>query len=156
MKRYVFLLLVSFVWYFSYRTKPVDLSQYQSAYKVIEVKGEVQYPGIYEVAYDASIEDVLQEAGGVLNSGDTSHLNLTTNIENHGVIVVKKASEPKKISINTATAEELDQLSGIGPAIAKRIIEHRQSHPFSSLEELMEVKGIGEKLFAKIKDEICL
>lgn len=156
MKRYVLVFLISFILYFNDRTKPVDLSQYQSAYKVIEVKGEVKHPGIYEVDYNASIEEVIQEAGGILKTGDTTHLNMTTNIENHGVIVVNKVSEPKRISINSATLEELDQLSGIGPAIAKRIIEHRQSNPFSSLEELMEVKGIGEKLFAKIKDEICL
>jgi len=62
-----------------------------------------------------------------------------------------------KININTATAEELDSLSGIGPAYAQRIIEYRQSHGgFKSIEEITEIKGIGPKTFEKIKNEITI
>ena len=156
MKRYVILFLGLFILFFFWKNKPVDLSVYQSAYKKVEVKGEVEHPGVYEVKKDALIQDILEEAGGILRSGDVSHLNLTHNIENNGVIIVRTLEEPKKISINSATLEELDQLSGIGPSIANRIIEYRKNKPFSSLEELMEVKGIGEKLFEKIKEDICL
>ena len=60
------------------------------------------------------------------------------------------------ISLNTASAEELDALSGVGPAIAQRIIAYRQQKPFETIEEIMEVKGIGEKMFEKIKEEIML
>ena len=77
-------------------------------------------------------------------------------IENEGVIVVPKKTDKKKISINTASIEELDTLEGIGPAIAQRIIDYRDKKPFMTLEELKEVKGIGDKLFAKIKDNISL
>ena len=156
MKRYVILFLFLFICFFFYQNKPVDLSTYQSMYKIIEVKGEVKIPGIYEVAKNALIADVIEKAGGVLKSGDTSHLNLTCDIENHGVIVVRKLQEPKKISINSASLEELDTLSGIGPSIAKRIIEYRNQKPFQTLDELKKVKGIGDKLFDKLKDEITL
>ena len=156
MRRYVILFLILFILFFYSKNQPVDLSKYQSSYKQIEVKGEVKKPGTYEVEKDANIETILEVAGGVLASGDISHLNLNHNIENHGVIVVRELKEPRKISINSATLEELDELNGVGPAIANRIIEYRNQKPFSTLEELMEVKGIGQKMFDKIKDMICL
>lgn len=59
-------------------------------------------------------------------------------------------------NINSATPEELDKLPGIGPAIANRIVEYRQNKPFSNIEEIMNVKGIGEKKFAEIKDVITV
>ena len=61
------------------------------------------------------------------------------------------------ISINQSTLEELDELNGIGPAIAQRIIDYRLEFGFfQRLEDLMKVKGIKEKLFEKVKDVICL
>ena len=60
------------------------------------------------------------------------------------------------ININTASEKELDALPGIGPAIAKRIVEHRSSQPFTKIEEIMLVKGIGEKKFAKLKELITV
>ena len=61
------------------------------------------------------------------------------------------------LSINRASAEELDTLPGIGPSLAQAILEYREEHGgFSTLEELMEVPGIGEKIFAELKDQIVL
>ena len=61
------------------------------------------------------------------------------------------------ININSATAEELDQLPGVGPSTAQAIIEDRaQNGPFASVEDLMRVSGIGEKKFAKLKGSICV
>ena len=60
------------------------------------------------------------------------------------------------ININTASEKELDALPGIGPAIAKRIVEHRSSQPFTKIEDIMQVKGIGEKKFVKIKELITV
>ena len=60
------------------------------------------------------------------------------------------------ININTANENELDALPGIGPAIAKRIVKHRSSQPFTKIEDIMLVKGIGEKKFAKFKELITV
>ena len=60
------------------------------------------------------------------------------------------------ININTASEKELDALPGIGPAIARRIVEHRSSQPFTKIEDIMLVKGIGEKKFAKLKELITV
>lgn len=156
MKRYVFVFLILFCLFYFQKLKVSNLTQFETQFKQVEVKGEVIHPGVYEVAYHATIADVLEEAGGITEDGDTSHLNLTADIENHGVVVVSEKQLEEKISLNAATLEELDSLKGIGPAIAQRIIDYRLQSPFQSIEEIMEVKGIGEKLFAKIKDYICL
>ena len=156
MKRYVVMFIVIFVIFFFWKNKPVDLSKYTSQVKQVEIKGEIKKPGVYEVKRDATIKDIIEEAGGLLQTSDVSHLNLSYDIENNGVIVVRKVEEIKKISINSATIEELDSLSGIGPAIAKRIVEYRAEKPFATLEEIMNVKGIGLKMFERIKDSICV
>ena len=60
------------------------------------------------------------------------------------------------ININTASEKELDALPGIGPAIARRIVQHRSSQPFTKIEDIMLVKGIGKKKFAKLKELITV
>lgn len=61
-----------------------------------------------------------------------------------------------KIDINTATVEQLTDLPGIGPAIASKIVEHRTTHPFTSPEQIMDVKGIGQGKYDAIKDLITV
>lgn len=148
------ILFVLFVFYERYDN--VDLSKFQSSTKTIEVKGEVEHPGVYEVDLHANVKTIIEQAGGYLVSADTSSVNETMDVANKGVIVVPKQTETKKISLNSATLEELDTLKGIGPAVAKRIIEYRSAEPFRSIEEIKNVKGIGDKLFEKIKDSIAL
>ncbi len=64
---------------------------------------------------------------------------------------------PAVINLNTATAQQLDTLPGIGAAMAARIIEYRQKNgPFKKIEDLMNVRGIGEKNFLKIKDRLTV
>jgi len=65
-------------------------------------------------------------------------------------IAAGKPAPAAKVNINTATVEQLTTLPGVGPRLAARVIEYRQKTPFRSTQELMNVKGIGEKNFAKI------
>lgn len=66
------------------------------------------------------------------------------------------ASLEGQININTATMAELEQLPGVGPAIAERIVNHRKDTPFKQRNQIMRIKGIGEKTFAKIKDYLVV
>ena len=66
------------------------------------------------------------------------------------------ASLEGQININTATMAELEQLPGVGPAIAERIVNYRKDNPFKARNQIMRIKGIGEKTFAKIKDYLVV
>jgi competence protein ComEA len=61
-----------------------------------------------------------------------------------------------RINVNTASAQELARLPGIGPAKAEAIVQHRAEHPFARPEDLVQVKGIGEKLYDRIKDQVTV
>ena len=70
---------------------------------------------------------------------------------------IKSENKNEVVNINTASAEELEKLSGIGKAMAKRIIDYRETHGgFANKEEIMNVKGIGKKVFENIKNNICV
>ena len=66
------------------------------------------------------------------------------------------AEEQGRVDINTATAAELESLPGVGPAKAQAIVAHREVAPFKNADELVEVKGIGEKLYAQLKDRVTV
>lgn len=156
MKKVGFLIICVIIWLCYDPIHPIDMQNYYSDLKKIEVKGAVKNPGVYYLDWNATIEEAIQQAGGLLSNADTSSLNLSKNVENEGVVVINTQKEKTCVSINSATLEELDTLSGIGPSIAQRIIDYRQHSSFSSLEELMSIKGIKQKLYDKIKDNICL
>lgn len=121
-----------------------------------EIKGEILNPGIYEIKKDETLEDLIDKAGGLTDKADTSALSLQKDIVHQDVIVIPEIQSIKKISLNSATQKELMTLPGIGENKANQIIEYRNQQSFRSIEEIMNVKGIGEKIFNKIKDQICL
>lgn len=138
------------------RYEPVNLTTTQRKTKQIEVKGEVEHPGVYTVDIHADTREVLKKAGGLKKGADVSGINQTQDLSDHSVLVIGKQQEQKKISINSATEKELQTLTGIGPSMAQRIIAYRSQQPFQTIEDIMKVKGIKEKLFAKIKEQITL
>ena len=149
---FVFIILI----FFYGRYDMIDLSKYDKETKEVEVKGEVKNPGVYQAELHASVENIIALAGGITENADISTLNMAQDLPDQSVLVASKIQEDSKVSINTATLEDLITLPGIGPATAQRIIEYRTQQPFNQLEDIMKVKGIKEKLFSKMKDRICL
>jgi len=135
---------------------------------IVDVKGEVIQPGIYELAIDSRIYDVIELAGGFSNEADQTYVNLAQKVHDEMMIMVPKvgeealalgasvnAADSGKVRINYATQDEIEQLSGIGPSKAQAIIQYREEHGFfESVEDLLQVSGIGEKTLDNMKDDI--
>ncbi len=144
------------LWLCGYQGEKEHLTLTHADTKVVEVKGAVEQPGVYELAWEATVQEAIQAAQGIRANGDLSAINQTRNLEAGEVLIIPEIQEIKCISINTASVEELDTLPGIGIKMAERIIAERTREPFTQIEDLKRVKGIGDKLFAKMADQICL
>ncbi|MBP3399253.1 MAG: ComEA family DNA-binding protein [Erysipelotrichaceae bacterium] len=120
----------------------------------VEIRGNVQNEGIYELKRGTTIQEALQIAG-LLENSSIEGINQTQILHHQDVITITKI-DGHLIHINSATIEELMCLPGIGEKTAKKIIEYRTLHLFQSLEELMEVSGIGKKKFESLEGLIGL
>ena len=132
---------------------------------IIYITGAVEAPGLYKLSEPGTVQDLVATAGGLLPYADTSAVNLAAKTESgtHIHIPFTFMGNPEillrkpKLNINTATIEELKALPRIGDAIAKRIVDYRQEKGnFKQLEDLKEVKGIGEGLYNNIKKVITI
>lgn len=122
----------------------------------VEIKGEVEKQGVYEMDLGSTLEDLLKSAKPYPDA-DFSSFSLQKRLHHLELVVVKKKEEKKLVSINSAGIEELTTLPGIGKTTAQKIIDYRQEKgSFLSLEELMNVKGIGKSKYEKIKGSITL
>ena len=129
-------------------------------YVYVDVKGEVENPGVYRVSDKCRVFQVLEIAGGLTNESDTSNVNLASKIVDEQVIRIPKLSSSgvtQLININTATASELDSLPGIGYSTATNIIDYRNANGlFKAKEEIKLVNGIGDVIYDEIKDLITI
>ena len=142
---------------------------------IVEIKGQVKNPDVYTLDENSIINDLITLAGGVTENADLSSINRAKKLQNHEMIYIADKNEasiaqnsmadPSEhsvmseslVDINTAEAEQLKTLNGIGDSKAKSIIEYReQNGGFKSIEEIKNVTGIGEKMFEKIKDSITV
>ena len=132
---------------------------------LIDVSGEVKTPGVYELAPNSRVIDAIKAAGGVTKNADLSVINqarmikdgeqiyIEKKIYGGGAKSVRKANGP--LNINRATIKEFDALPGVGPVIAARIVEYRKVNgPFSTVDDLKKVPGIGGSKFEKFKEKI--
>jgi competence protein ComEA len=152
---YAGLLLLFLISWFG-RYEPLNLGTERREDIEVEIKGEVNAPGIVRLPWNATLEQGLEAAGGVTEKGDLSGLNLARVLSHHEAVTVPEIQEIVKVSISAGDVQSLCTLPGIGPAIAQRIVDYRNESGFTCLEDLMNVKGIGEKTFEKIKDYIQL
>jgi competence protein ComEA len=133
----------------------------------VYISGAVGAPDVYELPSDARIKDLVLAAGGLTTDADREHINLAERLTDSEHIHVPRQGESHDdgtvvdgtgdttqtglLDLNTASASDLDSLPGIGQSFAERIIEYRTTNgPFTSVEDLQKVKGIGAALFAKI------
>lgn len=139
---------------------------------VVHVAGAVSSPGVYTLPADSRVDDAVRAAGATADA-DLSQLNLAQKLADGQKITVPAAGEAPApadnaapsdssqsgalININTATQEELETLPSIGEVRAQAIIAYREEHGgFRTTDELMEVSGIGEKIFADISPHITV
>lgn len=141
----------------------------QPSYLMVDVKGAVKKPGIYRLPAQSRVYQAIQSAGGFLQQADRKQVNLAQKCKDEMVIYIPVqgetveniiptvTSEEKKINLNTATVEELEQLSHIGPKKAEAIVEYRDTHgPFRSIDQLANVPGIGEKTIDRFRDQVTV
>ena len=129
----------------------------------IHVVGEVFEPGLYELSYGSRVRDVIDAAGGFTTLAVQSSVNLARLISDGEQVVILAESQMATdsgqgfISLNRASSSQLEILPGIGPALAGRILAYREEiGSFASVEQLLEVTGIGSKLFEDIRGSITL
>lgn len=137
----------------------------------VDIGGEVNTPMVAELKAGSRVGDVIEAAGGLTEKADISEINRAAFVEDGEKIFVPAListeengiSESRetpvysdgKININTADSQELQELNGVGPATAEKIIDYREENGrFASIDDLKDVSGIGDKSFEKIKDKI--
>jgi competence protein ComEA len=137
---------------------------------VVHVTGAVRHPGLVELPAGSRVDAALSAAGGATHKADLASVNLARRlVDGEQIVVLRKgqgtaplgvpepsadgsASPGQPVDLNTATLEQLDGLPGVGPVLAQRIIDWRTAHNrFSSVDELSEVSGIGEKTLADLR-----
>ncbi|MGO2774465.1 MAG: CRISPR-associated protein Cas5 [Brachybacterium tyrofermentans] len=158
---------------------PPSGSQTGQGQVVVHVSGAVQSPGVVHLPPGSRVEDALQAAGGTAKEADLAAINLARPLADGEQIHVPVPGEEVPhvpapgdaesgggtdgvsgagadggtIDLNTASAAQLEELPGVGPSIAQRILEHREKNgPFASVDGLLEVSGIGPATLEKIRD----
>ncbi|HSF27196.1 MAG TPA: helix-hairpin-helix domain-containing protein [Actinomycetes bacterium] len=136
---------------------------------VVHVAGLVRSPGVVTLTPGARVADAVVAAGGVSPGGDPATVNLARPVVDGEQIVVRESGAPlppaasgagsaaagAPLDLNGADQHALEQLPGVGPVLAGRILEWRTKHGrFSSVDELREVSGIGAKVFAALADRV--
>lgn len=143
----------------------------------VDIGGAVHRPGVYKVASGTRLYEVIELAGGLRSDADTDSVNQAAFVEDGAKIIIPVYSEQDdgnpdnvqtgnvphpgddingKVNINSADKDTLKTLPGIGDVIADRIIEYRSLNRFQKIEDLMNVKGIGDSIFDKIKEQISI
>ncbi|MFY3791002.1 helix-hairpin-helix domain-containing protein [Ureibacillus sp. MALMAid1270] len=157
---------------------PIEDEEEHSDNVIVDIKGAVKYPGVYELTSEDRIIDVIELAGGYTNEADSKFINHAQKLQDEMVIYIpivgeviedhpiepiittttsSESSLNSLVNINTATEAELTTLPGIGPSKAQAIISYRDEFGrFQTVDELKNVSGIGDKTIEKLKEFITI
>lgn len=138
---------------------------------VVDISGAVKNPGVIFLDEGSRIYEAIEKAGGLADGADLTYINQAEIISDGEKIHVPKRNIDEdgreaeytelplnndKININTADLVKLQEINGVGPSTAEKIINYRQKEHFRKIEDIKNVDGIGEKTFEKLKDHICV
>lgn len=142
-------------------SRPIVSEVLAPATFMVHVAGAVESPGLYELRAGSRVSDAVDLAGGFTSGALESSVNLARLVSDGEQIMVLDSSQIEAsggfISLNSASEAKLQELPGVGPAIAKKIVDHRSKiGSFSSVEQITEVAGIGSKLLEQIRDQLTL
>lgn len=137
---------------------------------LVDIKGAVKKPGVYELPVNARLHELVNTAGGLTDDAEDRQVNMAIVLADQQLVYIPRKGETveqtnqtpqagneSKVNINTASAEELQTLTGIGEKKAQAIIDYRtQNGNFQSIDQLTEVDGFGEKTVEKLRDSITI
>ena len=147
---------------------PLEIESISLQTLMVDVAGAVVNPGVYSLPLNARVVEAIKAAGGIKKGADTSDINQARILKDGEQIYVYPAassgggsvSRPAvrkngPIMINRATVKDFESLDGIGPVLANRIVGYRKVNgPFSAVEDLLKVPGIGQSKFAQFKEKL--
>ena len=144
-------------------------------YIYVDLSGAVMNPGVLKLEENTRVYQAIEISGGLKAGADVSGINMAAKLKDENKIYIPKIGEKLKtpavnnlesipgienngqIDINTANSQQLQELSGVGPSTAEKIIQYREVHgSYLVIEDIKNVSGIGDKTFAKFKDKICI
>ncbi len=147
---------------------PLEIESISMQTLMVDVAGAVVNPGVYSLPLNARVVEAIKAAGGLKKGADTSDINQARILKDGEQIYVYPAAlsgnggvtrpairKNGPIMINRATVKDFESLDGIGPVLANRIINYRKSNgPFTVIEDLLKVPGIGQSKFAQFKEKL--
>ncbi|MCF6092897.1 helix-hairpin-helix domain-containing protein [Microaerobacter geothermalis] len=162
-----------------------DNRQSMEKMMVVDIKGAVQNPGVYTLPLNSRLFELIKLAGGLTENADQNQVNLAGSLRDGMAIIIPEKGDPLslnspsvktstifenpvmengqtsgysqgKVNLNTASKTELETLPGIGPSKAEAILRYREERGFQRVEDLLNVNGIGEKTFEKLKDLVIV
>jgi competence protein ComEA len=140
----------------------------------VHVAGRVRRPGLVRLPAGSRVHDAIRAAGGVTSGADLDAVNLARKLTDGEQVRIPGPGDPAPplppdaaaptqgvtpsapLDLNTATLEQLDALPGVGEVTAGRILAYRSAHPFTTVDQLLEVPGIGERRFDQLKDLVTV